>query len=181
MKLKLALSCTLTLLASQAMAMCYTVYDRDNRVVYQAQTAPVDMSQPLHETMPKRFPGGHLVFENTASCPPENITSGPSPLASAAMQGRTPLLTDRRTAEAMGLRYQPVGGNGNVVMVPQRPDTIRPGFTVIDAGAAATAAAPSVQSPVRASAQGSTVITELYDPPLTAVQRGADTRVMGNR
>jgi len=52
----------------QALAQCYTVYDRSNRALYQGREAPVDMSRPLHDTMPRAFPGGHLVFDNLRSC-----------------------------------------------------------------------------------------------------------------
>lgn len=52
----------------QALA-CYTVYDRNNRVIYNAQTAPVDMRLQIHETLPRVFPGGHMVFGNSTDCP----------------------------------------------------------------------------------------------------------------
>jgi len=59
----------LSLASVQAMAQCYTVYDRDERVVYQGRESPVDMSRPLHETVPGLFPGGHLVLDNfTQDC-----------------------------------------------------------------------------------------------------------------
>lgn len=59
----------LSLASAQAMAQCYTVYDREDRVVYQGPESPVDMSRPLHETVPGLFPGGHLVFDNiTQDC-----------------------------------------------------------------------------------------------------------------
>ncbi len=58
--------------ASQALA-CYTVYNRNNQVVYHAAAAPVDMRYQLHETLPAVYPGGHLVFSVTdTSCPPVN-------------------------------------------------------------------------------------------------------------
>lgn len=48
---------------------CFTVYDRSNRVVYNAQTPPVDMGYPIHETLPRVFPGGHMVFDDSGDCP----------------------------------------------------------------------------------------------------------------
>ena len=59
-----------SLLAAAALpaSACYTVYDSANRVLYQSDKPPVDMSVPLHETMPQRFPGGQLVFDLSAEC-----------------------------------------------------------------------------------------------------------------
>lgn len=58
----------LGLSASLAAAQCYTVYDRDNRVVYQGRESPVDLSRPLSETVPAFHPGGHLVLDNITDC-----------------------------------------------------------------------------------------------------------------
>ncbi|TFY98747.1 hypothetical protein [Ramlibacter rhizophilus] len=54
--------------AGPVLAQCYTVYDAQNRVLYHARQSPVDMSRPLHETVPAAFPGGHLVFDNFSQC-----------------------------------------------------------------------------------------------------------------
>lgn len=43
-------------------AECYVVYGPDRQVVYRNQEPPVDMSRPLHETLPKVAPGGTMVF-----------------------------------------------------------------------------------------------------------------------
>ena len=53
----------LGLCASQvAFATCYSVYAGD-RLAYQSIVAPVDLSKPLHETLPARFgPRAALVF-----------------------------------------------------------------------------------------------------------------------
>lgn len=48
---------------------CYTVYDRNNHIVYNAQTAPVDMRMQIHETLPRVFPGAHMVFDDSTDCP----------------------------------------------------------------------------------------------------------------
>lgn len=45
-----------------ASANCYRVYAPDNSVVFRSLTPPVDLSQPLHMTMPVVAPGGRLVF-----------------------------------------------------------------------------------------------------------------------
>ncbi len=132
-KLRRVLGCMLGLAASKAaLATCYTVYGPDNRMLYQAQTPPVDMSQPLHETLPRRYPGGHLVFDSSNQCPVQNsLSAQPSPIqaATARAGGSTPLLTDRRTAEALRLPHTPLGND--VVVVPQRPANMRPGLTIM--------------------------------------------------
>ncbi|MEP6790410.1 MAG: hypothetical protein ABI907_03500, partial [Ramlibacter sp.] len=89
MKFKLALLFTLSLAGANAMA-CYTVYDRANQVVYNAQAAPVDMSRSIHETLPAVFPGGHMVFAVGTDCPRE----APLPRMTRASGGQV-LLTDR--------------------------------------------------------------------------------------
>ncbi|HSW16877.1 MAG TPA: hypothetical protein VLJ86_06590 [Ramlibacter sp.] len=59
----------LSLGSVQAFAQCYTVFDRNDTVIYQGRASPVDMSKPLHETVPGMFPGGHLMFDNvTQNC-----------------------------------------------------------------------------------------------------------------
>ena len=52
----------LVLGTSAAQAACYTVLDAKGVAIYRAQTPPVDMSLPLHETLPLVAPGGALVF-----------------------------------------------------------------------------------------------------------------------
>lgn len=90
---------------------CYTVYDGASRVLYRAVQPPVDMSRPLHDTLPQRFPGGHMVFDAAASC--DAIVDGVPRRVAAA--GPAPLLTDRRSAEAAGVRYAAM--SGTIVMV----------------------------------------------------------------
>ena len=89
------LAATLALGAGQAMA-CYQVFDRNNQVVYSGEKPPVDMSRPLHETLPARFPGGHLVFAGDRDCPTQGR------LRVASTTGRSPLLVDIRTAKIDG-------------------------------------------------------------------------------
>lgn len=51
------------LLATAAQAACYTVLDARGVVVSQTSTPPVDMSRPLHQTVPARYGrGAHMVF-----------------------------------------------------------------------------------------------------------------------
>jgi hypothetical protein len=171
--LKPALLCSLALAAGNALA-CYTVYDRGNAVVYHAQTPPVDMSLPIHQTLPAVFPGGHLVFDTSLDCPREQAAAARLPVRS----GASPLLTDRSTAEALRLPHSQVAGN--VVLVPAqaaaRADL--PTFSVVPADTA-YARAPAVPD-TRAMGAGpapGTVITEMHNPPLTAEQRGKEVRV----
>lgn len=49
--------------AQVASATCYQVYAPDSSIVFQSLQSPVDLSKPLHMTMPTVAPGGRLVFE----------------------------------------------------------------------------------------------------------------------
>jgi hypothetical protein len=154
MKIEQALlACLLGLAAPHALA-CYIVYDRDGHVVYNEETPPVDMSRPLHETLPDRFPGGHMVFDTQASC--DSIT----PMAPVvALRGGTPLLTDRRTARAMNVPYAVLARG--IVLVQARDALVGPAVTIVPAEALADSPPTS-----------GTVITELRNPPITIVQSG---------
>lgn len=71
--LKYALGALLPALSAGQAFACYTVYNRNNQVVYHAAAAPVDMRYQLHQTLPAVYPGGHLVFSVAdTSCPPVN-------------------------------------------------------------------------------------------------------------
>ena len=65
---KTVLCCSSLLAASQAFA-CYTVTSANDQVLYRAIDPPVDMSRPIHETLPLVFPGGHMVFDLGTDCP----------------------------------------------------------------------------------------------------------------
>jgi len=45
-----------------ATAACYVVYGPDQEVIYRSMEPPVDLSRPLHETLPLVAPGGALIF-----------------------------------------------------------------------------------------------------------------------
>jgi hypothetical protein len=156
------LCCVLGFAATHA-AACFTVYDRADRVVYQSQTPPVDMSRPLHETLPARFPGGHMIFELGAECPV--ISSVASGRGERSVWTSSPLLTDTRTARAMRLPHT-VMADG-VALVRQRDAVMMPGFTVLPSTAVATVPPTAVMG---APARGS-VITELRDPPVTIIEQ----------
>jgi hypothetical protein len=178
---KALLAAAAALAAGQAMA-CYTVYDRNNQIVYNAQTPPVDMSQPLHETLPQKYPGGHLVFGSGADCPLEPPVRQ---MRAASTNGRSPLLTDAATAQALGLPHTIIASG--VAMLPDRPDTMRPGVVLAESGLPAPEgpdtrmmgagpARPNTATmggpPARQGQRSSPVITEMHNPPLTAVQPG---------
>ncbi|QNP49250.1 hypothetical protein [Diaphorobacter aerolatus] len=58
----LATGALCALLASQAQAACYELYSSKNDLVYRSVRSPVDLSLPLHQTVPKLVPGARLVF-----------------------------------------------------------------------------------------------------------------------
>lgn len=66
---KYAVLFSLTVLAAPQALACFTVYDQSNRIVYNAQTPPVNMSYQIHEVLPSAYPGGHMVFGNDPDCP----------------------------------------------------------------------------------------------------------------
>jgi hypothetical protein len=129
--------------ALQAMA-CYTVYDRSNRIMYQGEQPPVDMSLPIHQTVPARFPGGHLVFDSTTVC--QDI--GASRLA--PVPGGTPLLTNQQTAQAMRVPYTAMAGG--LALVRPEAAAMRPGVTVVPA--ATFAATPQPRDSTRMMGAG---------------------------
>ena len=152
----------------QASAACYTVYDQSNRVMYSGERPPVDMSLPIHETLPARFPGGHMIFDTATDCP--SIAAS----RLAPVRGGTPLLTDASTARAMNVPHVQLAGG--IALVRPENAVMRPGVTVMPATdfALAPAAVPARD----------TVITELRYPPVTVVESvprsPADaTRMMG--
>jgi hypothetical protein len=171
MHAKKALMAAVAALAAGPALACFTVYDRNNNVLYNAQVAPVDMSRPLNETLPKKFPGGHLVFSNSADCP---VVQASGQFQVASTPGRSPLLTDVATARSLGLPHR-VLGNG-VAVVPNRPDNMRPGVVLAESGLP-PAAGPDTRAMGAGPAQRGQqrtgpVITEMHNPPLTAVQPG---------
>lgn len=165
MKLKLALLCAVGLASFNAMA-CYTVYDRDNQIVYNAQTPPVDMSRPIHETVPARFPGGTMIFGSGTDCPRDPPARVSIP---AAPSKPSPLLTDRRTAAALNVPHT-VLPSGAVLIREPSSVTIA-ALSVYPTSYPAPVMMATAVTPQRA-ARRETVITELHNPPLTVVQQG---------
>lgn len=151
---------------------CYTVYGSDNRVMYQGDKPPVDMSRPLGETLPVRFPGGQLVFDDSPVCPVVNsvaIGNG-GPVTGTS----SPLLTDEKTARELGLPHRNLGPN--IAMVPPQAVRMEPGVTVVPAAVVAS------KSPdTRVMGAAGAVITEYRDPPVTVIRRGDDVTITERR
>lgn len=191
MKLKIALMAGLALAGANAMA-CYTVFDAGNRVVYQGELAPVDMSMPLREALAaRRFPAGSsMVFNQATTCTPvamaqvarSNVATPPANTIRMERTGRqlspnseaSPLLTDRATALRHSLPHTTVAGN--IVLVPAsfaaRVDL--PTFTVIPADTALARAniGPDTSAMGAGPARrDQTVITEMRDPSMNTIQR----------
>ncbi|MGE4243580.1 hypothetical protein [Ramlibacter sp.] len=116
MKSKIALLCILGAASVNALA-CYTVYDRSNNVVYNAQTPPVDMRLHVGDTVPRAFPGGHMVFDAAATnCPAvQSANLAESAPRRQAGASASPLLTDRAVVAALQVPHRTLG---NVAVVP---------------------------------------------------------------
>jgi hypothetical protein len=165
---RILFSSLLALSSVQAMA-CYTVYDRSNRVVYQGEEAPVDMSLPLHEALAPRYPGASMVFDTSTAC--QSVVTSRAP----SVAGGTPLLTNVQTAKAMRVPHTQLAGG--IALVQPANARIAPGVTVMPADPTALAQARPARD---------TVITEYRSPHgaiVELVDRGADpaaaTRMMG--
>lgn len=113
--------------ASHAALACYTVYDPAGRVVYQSEQAPVDMSRPLHETVPARFPGGQMIFDNTSEC--TVINSVALGRGGTNMATTSPLLTDESTARALRLPHSSLGQG--IALVAPGDVRMAPGVMVV--------------------------------------------------
>lgn len=147
---------------------CYSVYDAANRLVYQSQTPPVDMARPLHETLPARFPGGHMIFDAGAECPVVNsVAQGAGGRTTSSI---SPLLTEQRTASALGLPHTTLASG--VALVQPRDAVIAPGVTVVPSG---TSARPAT-AVMGAGPRPGPTITEWRDPPITIIEQ-SDGRV----
>ncbi|QXZ08219.1 hypothetical protein KUF54_08740 [Comamonas sp. Y33R10-2] len=82
-------------LAQAASAACYFVYAPNNELIYRSNLAPVDLSQPLHMTVPQLSPGARMFFSlDEYNCATEvNLIADRAQVA-AARNNR-----DRRTRE----------------------------------------------------------------------------------
>ena len=165
MKLKLALLCAIGLASVNAMA-CYTVYDRQNNIVYNSQTPPVDMSRPLRETVPVAFPGGTMIFGSSTDCPREAPTKVSLP---ASPSKPSPLLTDRRTAAEMHAPHTILPSG--VALISQPTAVMTAGLSSYSSATPAPVMMATATVLPRKQ-RNDTVITEMHNPPLTVVQQG---------
>ena len=167
------LLCAVLGAASFNASACYTVYDRSDRVVYQAQEPPVDMSRPIHETLPLRYPGAHMVFDTDSEC--AVISSIAAGGGARDMTTRSPLLTNERMAVAMRMPHTQLAGG--IALVQARDATLEPGLTGIPS--TRMAAYGSSTATMGAGPSRSPMITELRDPPVTIEQTGNRVIVRG--
>jgi len=79
------------LLSQAATAACYIVHGPgpEQEVVYRSVEAPVDLSRPLHETLPLVAPGGTLIFSRDHHGCDREVNKLPLPPAQAAAAPRT--------------------------------------------------------------------------------------------
>jgi len=157
--------------ASQAQA-CYTVYDGAGRVAWRSTQAPVDMSLPLHDTLPQRFPGGHMVFDTTDACEAV-VAAAPRRFAAA---GPAPLLTDRAAARDTGVPFAATASHAIVMVQPRDAAAVLAASGALNAVPAAALAGAPDTSRMGGPPARSTVITELRDPQGTIVERREVTR-----
>lgn len=165
------LLCAVLGAASFNASACYTVYDRSDRVVYQSEEPPVDMSRPIHETLPLRYPGSHMVFDTDGDC--AVISSIAARSGPRDMTTLSPLLTNERTAVAMRMPHTQLAGG--IALVEARDAILAPGLTVIPS----TRMAAYGPNTAAMGAGRSPVITELRDPPVTIEQTGNRVTVRG--
>jgi hypothetical protein len=167
------LMCAVLGAASFSANACYTVYGPYGQVVYQSLEAPVDMSRPLHETLPSRYPGGHLVFDTSANCPV--TTSIAARGGTRDWTTRSPLLTNESTALALHMPHRQLAGG--IALVDTGTAMMAPALTVIpDTRLAANR--PNTSAMGAGPSRGP-VITELRDPPMTIEQTGNRVTVRG--
>ena len=83
------------LLSQAALAACYVVYGPgpEQELVYRSVEPPVDLSRPLHETLPLVAPGASLVFSRDhfgCDMPVNKLPQAPAPEAATLATGKTP-------------------------------------------------------------------------------------------
>jgi hypothetical protein len=87
----LALALVPAAFASAAQAACFTVVDRANRILYRSEIPPVDLSVPIHQTLPRVFPGSQLVIsDETRMCTSIDPASPVDPMTGAAAAVEAP-------------------------------------------------------------------------------------------
>lgn len=94
-----ALRCAVLLsacvLAQAASAACYMVYSPSNELIYRSNRAPVDLSFPLHLTVPQLSPGARMIF----SLDEFNCATEVNLIAERAQRSQAPSDRGRRLRE----------------------------------------------------------------------------------
>jgi len=63
-----ALTSLLITFAGNAGALCFSIYDASETLIYRASMAPIDLSRPISEAMAQQFPGGRLLITDDRPC-----------------------------------------------------------------------------------------------------------------
>jgi len=63
-----ALTSLLTAFAGNADALCFSIYDAGETLIYRSTLAPIDMSRPISEGMAQQFPRGRLLITDDRPC-----------------------------------------------------------------------------------------------------------------
>ncbi|MEO6364258.1 MAG: hypothetical protein ABIO71_13590 [Caldimonas sp.] len=96
-----------------AHANCYSVYDAQNRLAFQSNEAPIDLSRRISDAMASRFPGSYLVMiPDESAC--REVRSGPvvRPRFDALGLGASPNIGERALQTSPLLRGTRVTGEG---------------------------------------------------------------------
>jgi hypothetical protein len=72
--------------AGRAEAMCYTVHDAQDRVLFQSARAPVSLAGSLSEAVEARFPGARMTISDTLPCREFDLTTAAGRAAAAAQR-----------------------------------------------------------------------------------------------
>jgi len=105
-------------LPTGAAANCYSVYDGQNRLVFQSTVTPIDLSGRISDTMRQRFPGTYLIMiPDETDC--REMRTGPvvtrfSPSVPGAMRSPDEVLTASPLAGGTGTGG-PINDAGNSI------------------------------------------------------------------
>lgn len=139
-----AILCSSLTSVSFASGPCYTVYGKDNTVIYRSEEPPIDLSAPIHSGMAERFPNGHLVTQaGVNDCPrllPKGVQAGTSGFGlddSPALKLKTPFTSVQADNEGTALAAKHKRG---------RKPSAAPAHAVAQAPQGLAVAAPNPQA-----------------------------------
>ncbi|MEP6558521.1 MAG: hypothetical protein ABJB17_08560 [Burkholderiales bacterium] len=142
-----AMLCSSLAGAAFASGPCYTVYGKDNAVVYRSEEPPIDLSASIHSGMAKRFPNGHLVTQaGVNECPrvlPKGVQAGTSGFGlddSPALKLNTPFISVQAANKSTTLAATRKRGRKSnaapaLAQAPQRMAAAQPEVQAADASA----------------------------------------------